>query len=1125
MRATAIILSLATALLVFAAGRGHSTDAQPYSPQPVKAQQQSVQAVKLHNRTVIADDGATQTSTFYLKLKKPMTAALRAQIEAAGFCVFGYLGEQTYVVGSLTGQSDARSLRAVLQRQANVVSTAGRVDDDAISPALADALKGGGVLALRVMFWPGVPAKHMDQALRAANGRDAQVSRDVANLPRTDVPYYDIESDAAGARTLLRNPLVQFVDIVGAPRTANQTAVAVARANLIAPPSAPYNLDGAGIVVGVWDGRGAQAHVDFAGRVTVADPYISNNGGSQHATEVIGTLLGSGLGNSTARGFAPAATAFSYDFFGSITMERRALRHASQHVIENHSWNYGLSVGGYDAAANEFDFDAQDLQIVMCRAAGNEGPGDTTIYSDLGSKNSIVVGAVDDNGLHTANTAFSSRGPMNDGRMLPHICANGVSVTTTFPEDIYSTTGGTSFAAPGVAGTCALLGELWKRGRNNMQFWPDCAMAVLYQTAADRGNPGPDYQYGFGVVDAKAAADLILADEAGGGSYIVRGVARQDDSVEYDLNVSSSATPLKITLCWLDTPASPGAAVALVNDLDLELTDPSGGIHYPYSGLTGPGSQATQFTQTVPNRRDNAEQAVIASPAVGLWRVRVRGYSVADPSRPVGFVLACDRALTHNHAFYEDALAAPNNGTPVNIPDNDVNGLVYTFNVSETDEIEHVRLYVGLVHALRGQIDIRLTHPDGTEVRLEQDENGVPDGNREDIFAIYPETRPGFEDVTPFYGKPANGLWAVRISDRQPGQPIGTLRYVALELEFDSSPSNDAPIADAGADQAADELEVVNLDGSGSSDPDLQALTYNWTQLSGPAVTLTGADTATPSFTAPLVATTTPLVFKLIVTDTLFSTDSDTVAVNVQKAPNVAPVADAGPDQNADEGTSVALDATASSDADLHPLTYSWTQQSGPAVTLSDATAASPTFFSPFVAADTPLVFRVQVYDIYMAGDFDTVTVTIADTGANNQPPIASAGPDQAVDAAQVVVLDASASSDPEGGPLTYSWQQISGAAPVSISGAGSAVASFVAPNINGDLVFRITVNDANMGLSTDTVTITVAGGITPTKQGKGDNAGGGCTTDENASWSMMLFLLVLTIGLMRLRHHWRSNA
>lgn len=102
----------------------------------------------------------------------------------------------------------------------------------------------------------------------------------------------------------------------------------------------------------------------------------------------------------------------------------------------------------------------------------------------------------------------------------------------------------------------------------------------------------------------------------------------------------------------------------------------------------------------------------------------------------------------------------------------------------------------------------------------------------------------------------------------------------SVDVEVLPAMGNAAPTADAGTDGTVDEGATVTLDGTGSSDPDGDTLTYSWTQLGGPAVTLTGEDTATPSFTAPAVSAATDLTFELTVDDGT-ATDTDTVRITV----------------------------------------------------------------------------------------------------------------------------------------------------------------------------------------------------------------------------------------------------
>jgi hypothetical protein len=158
---------------------------------------------------------------------------------------------------------------------------------------------------------------------------------------------------------------------------------------------------------------------------------------------------------------------------------------------------------------------------------------------------------------------------------------------------------------------------------------------------------------------------------------------------------------------------------------------------------------------------------------------------------------------------------------------------------------------------------------------------------------------------------------------------------------------NDPVSADAGPDQSVQQGQTVTLDGSAS----LNYTSLAWTQLSGPTVTLTGADTAKATFTAPNTAV--QMEFQLTAQGP-GGPSTDTVLITVQ--PVTAPVADAGPDQNVLVGNTVVLDGTASTGAS----TFAWTQASGPAVTLTGADTARPTFVMP-AAGSTALVFTLTV--------------------------------------------------------------------------------------------------------------------------------------------------------------------
>jgi LmbE family N-acetylglucosaminyl deacetylase len=199
-----------------------------------------------------------------------------------------------------------------------------------------------------------------------------------------------------------------------------------------------------------------------------------------------------------------------------------------------------------------------------------------------------------------------------------------------------------------------------------------------------------------------------------------------------------------------------------------------------------------------------------------------------------------------------------------------------------------------------------------------------------------------------------------------------------LAFEPNGTPPNQAPTAFAGPNQTVAGGSVVQLNGSGS-DPEGATLTFAWTQTSGPPVTLTGANTATPGFTAPpAIRSTQTMRFQLVVNDGVQPSAPATTDVIVPALPNNAPVANAGPDQTVAGGTVVQLDGRGSTDLDADPLTFAWTQLAGPAVTITGAATAVPTFTAPAAQAhDAIFMFRLTVSDAFGGSSTDTVLVTV----------------------------------------------------------------------------------------------------------------------------------------------------
>ncbi len=196
---------------------------------------------------------------------------------------------------------------------------------------------------------------------------------------------------------------------------------------------------------------------------------------------------------------------------------------------------------------------------------------------------------------------------------------------------------------------------------------------------------------------------------------------------------------------------------------------------------------------------------------------------------------------------------------------------------------------------------------------------------------------------------------------------------------------NQPPAANAGTDLSVNEATMVTLNGSSSSDPDGFALNYDWIQMSGTPVALSSRYAVQPTFLAPGVSEAgETLTFQLTVTDSGGLQARDSCVVNVVWV-NQPPVADAGPDQNVNEGVSVSLDGTGSADPDGETLAYSWLQTAGVPVTLDNPVSAQPRFVAHTGGSSSGLVFRLTVTDQegLSASDHCSVAVDGASSGVD----------------------------------------------------------------------------------------------------------------------------------------------
>ena len=276
-----------------------------------------------------------------------------------------------------------------------------------------------------------------------------------------------------------------------------------------------------------------------------------------------------------------------------------------------------------------------------------------------------------------------------------------------------------------------------------------------------------------------------------------------------------------------------------------------------------------------------------------------------------------------------------------------------------------------------------------------------------------------------------------------------------------------APQAAAGPDQVVLPGASVTLDGSASADFDGTVTAFAWTQISGTPVVLTGADTATPSFTAPDPSGT--LTFQLTVTDNDGNTGSDTVNVIVNRPPVAVPNADF----RVATGLTGTLDGTASTDPDGVVVGFHWSQLHGEPVTILGADTPIATFVAPATAQF--LVFQLTVTDEH---GFTATAVVVADVFFNAAP-IAEAGQNRIARPGATVRVDGSASHDPDGSIASFAWTAptcftVAGACSVVLIGADTATPSFVAPPAFGFVVLHLVVTDNAGAVASDDITVGV---------------------------------------------------
>ena len=388
------------------------------------------------------------------------------------------------------------------------------------------------------------------------------------------------------------------------------------------------NLRGKDVTLGIGDNANISSHSDFSGRAIIRTALPSAN----HGTHTAGTMAGAGIVNVKYRGMAPAATIIN-QAYSDIISNAPVYITDNKMVITNNSYHSVDDLcpgdGVYDVLSNYVDKQTGRYpSLLHVFAAGNDGGNTCTPYPvNFGTvksgwqsaKNVLTVGALNTDDYTIAY--FSSRGPVNDGRIKPEITAGGWNVISTFPNNNYGSGYGTSMASPAVAGAMALLYERYRQLHAGADPKSSLIKTLACNTAEDLGNKGPDYTFGFGLLNARRAVEAMEANR-----YFVSTLTTGANK-QHSITVAPNTRRLKIMLYWADTAAATNAATALVNDLDLTVTEPTAIQHRPLI-LNAVAANVNDVAVEGIDHLNNIEQVVIDNPPAGNYTININGYAV-----------------------------------------------------------------------------------------------------------------------------------------------------------------------------------------------------------------------------------------------------------------------------------------------------------------------------------------------------------------------------------------------------------------------------------------------------------------------------------------------------------------
>ncbi|MBS1764708.1 MAG: S8 family serine peptidase [Bacteroidetes bacterium] len=490
------------------------------------------------------------------------------------------------------------------------------------------AVPAAGKLNVRVQYQKNLSAADV-MAWASVFGKIARVT-ELNNILEITVSQNDIQK-------LTEQPWVFYISLTAPPSEKDDTmGRSLHRSNAINNDlvmGRKYN--GNGVAAALADDGFVGPHIDFTGRIT----NYATGVGQTHGDMTSGILAGAANLNPVYRGMADGVQLYVFDISGySHILNAVANYDTIETVVTSTSYSQGCNeyttdtqFGDqtiHDNGQLEFVFSAGNNNGANCGYGAGGNWGNITGGYKQG-KNVIAVANLD--AMEVIDPS-SSIGPASDGRVKPDIASNGRDQMSTDEGNTYQVGGGTSAACPGIAGITTQLIQAYKELYTDTIAPTALIKACLLNGAEDIGNPGPDFKYGWGRVNALRAVKTLEDN------HFIHGSIAQGDSLTFNLTVPANVKDFRVMVYWHDQGGSPAAATSLVNDIDLTVTDPSAAVWKPW--VLDPTPNATNLNTPAVRGIDhlnNMEQVTLDNPAAGTYTVSLKGFAI--PQGPQEFYI------------------------------------------------------------------------------------------------------------------------------------------------------------------------------------------------------------------------------------------------------------------------------------------------------------------------------------------------------------------------------------------------------------------------------------------------------------------------------------------------------